>query len=62
MAKDDDMMTTLAVGEEGEPDPWPGEVTTMAMGEEGDPWPLEPEPIMTTMALGEEGGDPYDIF
>jgi hypothetical protein len=61
--KGDDWATTMAVGEEGEPDPWPGEVTTMAIGEEGDCWVLEPEPIeMTTMALGEEGDDPYDIY
>ena len=30
--KGDDWATTMAVGEEGEPDPYPGEVTTMACG------------------------------
>jgi hypothetical protein len=60
--KGDDWATTMMVGEEGEPDPYPGEVTTMALGEEGDGWVLEPEPIMTTMALGEEGDDPFTIL
>jgi hypothetical protein len=59
----DDWATTLAVGEEGEPDPEPIEVTTMAIGEEGDPCLLEPEPIeMTTTALAEEGDDGCDIY
>jgi hypothetical protein len=61
---DDDWATTMAVGEEGDPEPIdPGEVTTLALGEEGDCWVLEPEPIeMTTLALGEEGDEPYDIY
>jgi hypothetical protein len=50
---DDGWATTMAVGEEGEPDPYPGEVTTLACGEEGNDCG---EPIeLTTMALGEEG-------
>jgi hypothetical protein len=56
--KGDDWATTMAVGEEGEPDPYPGEVTTMACGEEGNDCgdPIE----VTTMAIGEEG-DPWPI-
>ncbi len=52
-------VTTMMVGEEGDPDPIAttlaigeeSEVTTQAVGEEG-----EPDPIYTTLAVGEEGG------
>ncbi len=67
------ILTTLALGEEGDPDPcppvWePGEpvATTMAIGEEGDPDP-DPcfpvcEPVATTMAVGEEGDPDMDLW
>ena len=66
---DEPMFTTLAVGEEGDPDPYPDPAhhlpeepvfTTMAVGEEGDPDPypgpagLPGEPVFTTLAVGEE--------
>jgi hypothetical protein len=67
------VFTTMAVGEEGDPDFHPDPVvhrpeepvyTTMAVGEEGEPDP-RPDPIgspeefvFTTLAVGEEGGDP----
>jgi hypothetical protein len=69
--RDEPVFTTMAVGEEGDPDSHPDPVhlppgepvfTTMAVGEEGDPDshpdPVRPppgEPIYTTMAVGEEG-------
>jgi hypothetical protein len=64
------VFTTMALGEEGDPDPaGPGEVTTMALGEEGDtdPYPCFPvwgpdDPGMTTMALGEEGDTDPDLW
>ena len=66
---EDAVFTTLAVGEEGDPDLDPEPVgspeaapiyTTMAVGEEGDPELLPepahpPEALYTTMAVGEEG-------
>jgi hypothetical protein len=65
---EDSVFTTLAVGEEGDPDLDPEPVgppeaapiyTTMAVGEEGDPELLAepahpPEALYTTMAVGEE--------
>ncbi len=39
---DEPMFTTLAVGEEGDPDPYP------------DPAGLPAEPVFTTLAVGEE--------
>ena len=56
------IFTTLAIGEEGDPDPYPDPVvspddpvfTTLAVGEEGGGG--EPEwPSFTTLAIGEEG-------
>ncbi len=47
--------TTLAIGEEGDEDPI---ATTRALGEEGD----DGDPIYTTLALGEEGDDPAPIL
>jgi hypothetical protein len=51
--KDEQKMTTMAVGEEGGKKPGkPGHVTTKAIGEEGGGKPGH----VTTKALGEEGG------
>ena len=60
---DEPVFTTLAIGEEGDPDPASGTIarphnptgnggtfTTLALGEEGDP-----ASVPTTLALGEEG-------
>lgn len=60
---DEPVFTTLAIGEEGAPDPDSGTVvppydpvgggglpTTLATGEEGDS-----DPVFTTFAIGEEG-------
>jgi hypothetical protein len=70
VSDEEPVFTTLALGEEGDPDPtWPGEVTTMALGEEGDTDPdlclpvwAPDEPVMTTMALGEEGDPDPDLW
>ncbi len=56
--KDDPIMTTMALGEEGDSRPPADDrpiMTTMALGEEGDLPVSDDRPIMTTMALGEEG-------
>jgi hypothetical protein len=65
--REEPVFTTLAVGEEGDPDPLPEPIgspeepvfTTLAVGEEGG----EPEPgwpVFTTFAVGEEGDPSAD--
>ncbi len=61
------MFTTSAVGEEGDPDPYPDPIglpedsvfTTLALGEEGGDFESG-WPVVTTQALGEEGDPGLD--
>jgi len=53
-----DLVTTQALGEEGNPPQPPSNgITTQALGEEGNP-PKPPSNGITTQALGEEGNPP----